>query len=461
MKNNLKRFLAALLATVMLLGVSASFAETAEVTVPAADAVLATVNGQSITYGDAEYYINYLLTQYSDTYGIDLSDPELIGFCRGAGLDYAIQYALLDQIGEELSVALTDEEKAQIEADTLADWKNIVDYFCADMFGISEESTEEEKNAAVVSALATLESNYGYTEAGYVQEALDYAKYEKVQAAICADVKVTDEDIKAAFDEKVAADKEQYGVEGGVSNYEMMQMYGSYYGIDSFYYIPEGYRAVDQILLAVDETLLNTYKELSSRLEEQAAADTESETATTEAPVTPEQVAEALNAILASIEPTVKEINDKYASGVSFDELIDEYNTDPGMMDPATRAEGYAVHAESVMFDPAFTAAAMSLEKIGDISAPSVGSYGAYLVYYLRDIPGGAVEMTDEIKADLMEELQSDKEVAAMNSYVEAKRASSDIQYTELGQSFMAAMEGTGETTETIETTETAETPAE
>ena len=67
-------------------------------------------------------------------------------------------------------------------------------------------------------------------------------------------------------------------------------------------------------------------------------------------------------------------------------------------------------------------------------------------------------EMTDEIKADLMEELQSDKEVAAMNSYVEAKRASSDIQYTELGQSFMAAMEGTGETTEIAET---AETPAE
>ena len=62
---------------------------------------------------------------------------------------------------------------------------------------------------------------------------------------------------------------------------------------------------------------------------------------------------------------------------MSFDELIQEYGTDPGMQDAATRAEGYPVHMDSTNWDAAFTAGAFTMEKIGDISEPVVGSYGA------------------------------------------------------------------------------------
>ena len=39
----------------------------------------------------------------------------------------------------------------------------------------------------------------------------------------------------------------------------------------------------------------------------------------------------------------------------------------------------------------------MALEKVGDVSNPIVGQYGVHILQYLRDVPGGAVELTDEM----------------------------------------------------------------
>ena len=96
----------------------------------------------------------------------------------------------------------------------------------------------------------------------------------------------------------------------------------------------------------------------------------------------------------------------KLESGTPFVDLINEYGTDSGMKDEARLASGYPVHNDSILYDPAFQKAAMELEKIGDVSKPVVGQYGVHILQYLRDIPGGPVEFTDTIKAEIREKLQ-------------------------------------------------------
>jgi parvulin-like peptidyl-prolyl isomerase len=222
--------------------------------------------------------------------------------------------------------------------------------------------------------------------------------------------------------------------------------------------MPEGYRGINHILLKVDDALLNTWKDLTARYEEQKAAEeapeetikpvdaepeTDNETEEpagtpepTAEPVTEEMIEAAKQAILDSVQPTVDEIKAKLKDGVSFDELILEYGNDPGMQDEKTRASGYPVHKDSIIWDPAFTAGAVALEKIGDVSEPVVGQYGVHILHYLRDIPGGAIELTDDMKNEIHDELLEQKRNAALNTAIDKWLEESDIVYTEAGEAW-------------------------
>ena len=149
----------------------------------------------------------------------------------------------------------------------------------------------------------------------------------------------------------------------------------------------------------------------------------------------------AKQAILDSVQPTVDEIMNKFNAGTPFSELVEAYGTDPGMQVEPSRSQGYMVHADSVLWDPAFIAGAMSLEKIGDVSAPVLGTYGVHILFYLRDVPAGAVDMTEEIRSTLSEELLAEKEADANSEMVDRWIAEADIQYTEAGAQLKADAE--------------------
>ena len=249
---------------------------------------------------------------------------------------------------------------------------------------------------------------------------------------------------------------------------------------------------LSHILLEVDDELMNNYQNLLASLEEQeekatadestedtaeadageAAAEAPAETAeapaetaeapaeATEAPaepVTQEMVDAARQAILDSVKDKVDEIKAKYEAGTPFADLVAEYGTDPGMTVEPNKTNGYAVHKESILWDPAFKEGAMALEKIGDISEPVLGSYGVHILHYTRDIPAGAVELTDEIRATLKDELQSELEQAAVSAMMADWLSSADIQYTEDGQQLKSVLEANNAESESVEATEATE----
>ena len=69
------------------------------------------------------------------------------------------------------------------------------------------------------------------------------------------------------------------------------------------------------------------------------------------------------------------------------------------------------------------------MDKVGDVSEPVLGSYGVYLVQYLRDVPAGPVALTDELRASLYEELVSSKEDELFDTTMDGWMNEAEIVY--------------------------------
>lgn len=425
-----------------------------------ADAVVATLNGENLTWGDVEVNYNSLVSQYSSYY--DMADPANVDLFRAVALENAVIEMLMNQKAVELGVSeLTAEEIAEAEAAAQTDWSAAIDNYLSYFYpDLTAESPAEEI------AAAEAEAEQYYKDGGYDPQVLaaEYKEYmvlNKVQNLMTQDATVTDEEVEALYQELVAADKELY--ENNVAAYmeynnqvDMMAMYAAMYGsandMDYAWYKPEGFRAVRHILLPVDEELMNNYTDLQARLEEQKSAEleetveaTETETAeaaeTAEAtveptaePVTEDMVNEAKAAIFASLADKIEEINQKVVEGVDFDELITTYGvdadgnpSDPGMVSTPY----YEVCAASTsVYVTEFVEAAMSIPEVGGISAPYLSSFGVHIVKYLHDIPGGPVEMTDAQREAKRVSLLQEKQNELYSVTIEKWMEEAKVEYT-------------------------------
>lgn len=490
--TKLQKLISLLLCVSMLLSAAAlaEDATTNEVTTAvattatdlASDTVLATLNGQPITWGEVELGYSSLESNYGSQY--DMTLQENIDLFRAVALENTIVEILLDQKAKELGLdQLTEEELAAVNAESDEYWTSLIDeyiaYFYADL---TEESTEEEKAAAKDAAIKYYSDN-GYTSDLMREEAAYYAVLTKVQNYMVQDAVVTDEEVELAYQELLAADKELY--QNDIAAYidhnaqvDYMAMYAMMYGsasdMEYAWYHPVGFRSVKHILLPVDTTLMETYTSLQASLEEQldisTAEPTTEETATDETasetptePVTEEQVNLAKAAILDSLASVIDEINQKIADGADFDELIATYGvnadgtaSDPGMTSEPYKTSGYEVASASTNYVPEFVQASFSVDNIGDVSAPYLSDYGVHIVKYIADVPEGPIAMTDEQREAKRVALLASKQNELYSEAMDKWLTESAIEYTGAVSTFaelMAAQEDA--TTEVVEDTTT------
>lgn len=428
------------------------------------DVVLAVVNGENLMQSAVDGYAYYLQYLYY-SYGYDITDPELAAFIQQNAIQGSIEEAVFFQKARELGFdQFTEEEEAQLQQDAQNDLETEIENWIANYGGLTEEATDEEKAAARLNAVADLESQ-GYTLEALAESNRQSLIYERLYADMVKEATVTDEEVRAAFDQQVAADKETYA---DASIYEQALYY---FGMTP-YYVPEGYRGITQILLQVDAELMSNYQALQASLEEAqeeeelaneaagegvtAESSTDASAESSAAPVTQADVDAAYAAILASVQPTVDEIKTKLAAGTPFTDLIAEYNTDPGMNQEPYKSQGYSVSMDSIYFDPAFVRAAFSVDEIGEVSEPYVGTHGVYIVCYLRDVPAGAVEYTDEIKNTISQELIAEKEDELFSQKLNAWVAEAQVTYTDAGNAYLQPDQATEAPAETA-----TEAPAE
>lgn len=413
------KFLALLLTMMML------FASTALAQALAADPVLATVNEQDILKSQVEALIPEFLNR---NYITDSTDYNTV-------LTYMVQQKVIDKKIKDMGFdqfSQQEEEAFKQEAQTQWDQalKNYADYN-------QSEDTPQAKEAALQQAKEYYEAQ-GFSVEKLADNARSRASMDRMTEYLLAGYVPTEEEVQGAFQQ--IGQNYQNMFENDIPNYEYMTQYAG----QTSWYTPTGYRGVLHILLSVDQELLKNYTTLAAALEEQqeeavsepvdeeagkAAAEEAKETEKPE-PVTQEMVDAARTAVLESKKEEIDLIMQRLSRGESFVDLVREYGEDPGMNDETNLKDGYAVHSQSVIYDPAFTKAAFSdkMQKVGDVSDPALSSFGIHILYYLRDLPSGLI-MTDEIHHELEDYLTSLKANQAFSQALEEWMPKEDVTF--------------------------------
>ena len=433
--------------------------------------VVAKVNDTEITKAEWKNYTEYLAYYYQQYYqqyfGISLSmtDEDVAAYGESA-LEQLIQSVVLQDKVKELGYdPLGEEDAAEVEeyADSMMEFYKLMmrhqNY--PDLETVEEEQERlaaeaaEETPSEPVETVATLTdadldalltsdlSAQGITREYFIESRTASIQNDKLYAYATADVTVTDEQVKAEFDSKVASQKESYDA--------TPTLYAS--NATSAYYVPEGYRGVKNLLIkisdedqdAIDElndtltTAKSTLSDVNSQLEDLRAEDTSAydeetlasyneqiaalEEQATAAQATIDEttaaVEEKTDAAFAAILPKAQEVLALAQSGEDFDALVESYGEDSGMKSEPNKTQGYPVCEGLSRYEQSFQDAAMALEKVGDVSAELVKtSYGYHILQYATDIAAGAVEYTDEIKESIHEDMLEQAQEAAYEAAV-------------------------------------------
>ena len=126
-----------------------------------------------------------------------------------------------------------------------------------------------------------------------------------------------------------------------------------------------------------------------------------------------EQLTAAREAGWANLSDKADDILAKLANGADFDVMIAEYNDDSGMASGSTARKngGYAVCEGYTSFDSDFLAAAMALEKVGDVSGQVRTQFGTHILLYADDVTEGPIDLEtvrDSLTSSLLTTKQND-----------------------------------------------------
>ena len=375
------------------------------------DPVIASFGDVEIRVSDAmPRFMSYYNTMsgYS-SYGIDVAN--YVPYIKQVVLAEMVQLAIEEHMVAELGYdQFTDEELATLEEEGTDTYNEMYAYYY-EYFELNSTDYETDIGQQVTDYLA----QYGYSKEDVINRAKVSAATDKMVHELTKDVTVTDADLEEYYNELIAEDQEAYQAKFG--KYEEARTYGS---DELIAWNPDGYRRVWQVLIAFDDDTKNQYAALQEQLDEllgmTETEDTteESTEESTEPVLTVDEIKAQMAALTAPLYETANEVTEKFNNGTNISELIAEYNADTEMPE-----EGYYVCANSELWDSAFIDAAFSVTEIGQLSAAYAGQHGLYMVYYLDDVPGGAVEMTDEVRETLTTEVYNNKQLDAYYAYLD------------------------------------------
>ena len=399
---------------------------------------------------DVQEAYDSVCAQYA-SYGLDLAAYGMEDTVKMDLVASAVEDAVIKAKATELGLDQFDEETlAGFEASADAMMQSYVEYYISYFYPEATEITDEMRAEAEAYWAST-----GFSREAYAEALRDDAVNAAVYDYVTGDVTISDEEVQAAYEALIAKDQERYANDNSY--------YNDITSGATIAWNPEGYRTVKHVLIGFNDEQTARYNDLQSQLtslnaEREAilAAEPAEDVAVAEPTeaveaVEPTEVAESteaaapmrtleevdadiaacnaeLDALYGELLPTAEEVVAAFNGGTSFDELIAQYNQDPGMTTEPLASFGYPVSAASTIFDPAFTAGAMSIAEVGQISEPVRGMYGIHVIYYLSDITPGAVAL-DEIRDEVAQLALDDKIAATYNEQVAAWVEEANVEY--------------------------------
>ena len=364
-------------------------------------------------------------------YSYDVSDPENIESAKTAAVDTLKTSLALTAKAKELGLdQLSDEELESVKTTAQANLDSVIASAKAYVEGGSEMD-----ETALAEAAAKMAEDAGYTLDAYIAQGTTDAISAKLKEYAVKDVAVTDEEIQAEYDSRVESHKSTYSESAGT-------WASAANNNSTLYYTPAGVRRVKQILIKFKDEDKTAIDDAKTKLNDantavttaQAKVDAAQGTVDTEGisdedkakaeetlSAAKQELEDADKALLAANQAVTEATDKAFANidekadavlaqlaeeGADWQKIMDENNEDEGMKD---NEKGYAVATGMTNFDAAFVDAAMALEKIGDISPKTKGSYGYYIIRYESDEAEGPVAL-DAVKETLSSSLLSTKQ---------------------------------------------------
>ena len=388
------------------------------------DDVLASAYNGAVTVLKSEIQDEYdqMLSQYvayyaQYGYSVDEYDTELQASVAQETVQTKLSTSIVRHYAAQNGYELTEEKKTELAAQVKTALDNTREYL--ESYLSAYGFTGDELNAAVEEQMA---------QAGYTEETLmDSAELNDVLNFLyeraTADVTVTEDEVKAAFDEKVAKQKESYASVDSFIN--------DYVNESEILYTPENVRLMECIFVASVE---------GEATEDEATADeaTADEATADEATADEATVAEATAGEAADIASLTgyakaKAIAAAIAGGADFEESMKAYNEDSSTEEQMLR--GYPVAENSTTYGDEFTAGAMALEHVGDVSDVIVTDYGYFILRYAKDLESGEADF-EARKETETEETLTNKKNDAYSAFIDTILDEADIQVGDLSQMY-------------------------
>ena len=445
----IRRIICICMALVLALGCAAALAEDdLQAQLDAANAKIEELQAQVDTY--YPYYLAQIVATYGEdgivwlkdvqeqynaaaaqyeAYGMSLEAYGLADTVKRDVVNSAVQTGVLLAKAAELGLdQFDDETEAALEAEAQKMMDEYNDYYISYFYADAEETTDEMREEAE----AYWREN-GLTLENLIESNRQNAVLEAVYNYATQDVSVTEEDIQAAYESMVEKNKSDY-VDDRTYNSDRSS------GV-AIAWNPEGYRTVKHVLIMFSDEQAQRYTDLQNQLnslnaereaiqnsseDEDEEADEPRELADVDADIT--ACAKEIEALYTQLLPTANEVIDAFESGTSFDELIEEYNDDPGMRNEPTATEGYAVSENSTYWEQAFTDGAMSIENVGEISEPVYGTNGIHIIYYLADIEPGETGL-ETVRENVEESAEAQMLQQAYDEQLEKWIEEANVEY--------------------------------
>lgn len=353
--------------------------------------VLAIVNGQALPIAAAQ-------AQFDDY------APFFVSFGQGDALDAlrreiaraAVRRALILEDCRRLGIEADEHDRADLRAQADADYAAMLKAQC----DIQSGADAGVRLAAAEEALA----KSSITAASLYARALDDLLIARHYAFITDGVSVSEGELRAAYDERCAAQKAAYAQSPAQFERAMLEN-------EIVCFIPNGARRIRHILILADTDDQAALSELLAQKTDVNAAEIDAQ----------------INALAAPLLERADMLRARLDAGESFASLMAEYRDDPRIRSSPFTGGEYGYVAESgCVWDDTLRAAALALTETGDVSAPVVTPLGVHLIQYAGNMTAGAVDF-ESVRIRLEEELTAQAKERAYKARIAALFDMADI----------------------------------
>lgn len=350
------------------------------------EAIAAEFNGGVVTALEAaqEYET---ISAYYDMLGMD--EAEYAEDLKYTVIDALVEEKVLVQKAQEAGVyELNEEQLAQIEQRVKTEYEENIEYYMA--FRFDESKTDEQVREETIDYLN--ENGYSYEQ--MLEEAKQNAWRDLLYEYVTKDMTIGEAELQEFYDSQVTTAEMTYSAD--FSEYEMDSEAGR-----AIVWHPEGVRRVEAIQLSFDADQSVEYLSLQAAAENGDA-----------------QSQNQLDALYQQLEQQAQAALERIQAGEDFQAVAQDYGG----------AEEISVSDRSVLRGEAFRDAAMSLEKIGDMSGVVRTDGGVCILRYASDVTAGTVPLA-EVANELRENYEAEIRSNLYNSTVLAWMEEADIQY--------------------------------